>query len=78
MQLNLFDCEPGLMQALLEAAQWSPGEDFAQRCLLMALHRQAHGLAQHFSMDVFYKLPRWIDPQRVASLDELAQTLFAR
>ena len=82
IQLNLFDRDAALWSAFLEAAQWPLAPDFARRCLLMALRRQAHGLVQHFSMDVFYKLPGWFDGtdgtygRNVADLDALAEMLF--
>jgi aminoglycoside phosphotransferase (APT) family kinase protein len=78
IQLNLFDRDQELLRVMLAAAGWSPAPDFAERCLLMSLQRQAHGLAQHFSMDVFYKIPQWIAVDRVSSLEELAQRLFGK
>ena len=76
IQLNLFDRDFSLLQALLDAADWQPDVDFPYRCLTMALQRQAHGLTQHPSMDVFYKLPDWLDGAKVPDLESLAVTLF--
>ena len=42
------------------------------------LWRQAQGLAQHpLGMDVFHKLPTVLPVEQIATLDELAQALFA-
>ena len=76
IQLNLFDRDFSLLQALLEAADWQPDIDFPYRCLTMAVQRQAHGLTQHPSMDVFYKLPNWLDGTKVPDLETLAVKLF--
>ena len=46
--------------------------DFTQRALALALHRQAQGLIQHPTMDVFHKLPRLLPSGGVATLDALA------
>ncbi len=76
IQLNLLDRDFSLLQALLEAAEWQPVQDFPHRCLIMALQRQAHGLVQHPSMDVFYKLPGWLGNANIPDLDTLAAALF--
>ena len=77
LHLDLFDGDKALLCAFLEASQWEAGADFARKALSLALHRQAEGLAQHPRMDVFHKLPLLLPPSGAASLDELANALFA-
>ena len=77
LHLDLFDCDKLLLRAFLEASDWPVTKDFAQKAMGLALYRQAHGLAQHHTMDVFYKLPALVPMQDIGSLDELATELFA-
>jgi aminoglycoside phosphotransferase (APT) family kinase protein len=77
MHLDLFDNNKGLLRTFLEASSWPAGEDFARRALGYALYRQAHGLTQHHSMDVFYTIPERFPLQQIATLHELADTLFS-
>lgn len=51
--------------------------DFAQRALGQALYRQAIGLMQHHSMDVFEPVAAILPLDDMATLDELATALFA-
>jgi aminoglycoside phosphotransferase (APT) family kinase protein len=74
---DLFDCDKSLLRAFLEGADWPVGEDFAQRALGLALHRQAVGRAQHHTMDVFEPVAARFPLQDVATLDDLANELFA-
>ncbi|MDE0658524.1 MAG: hypothetical protein OXI79_02630 [Gammaproteobacteria bacterium] len=48
----------------------------AHRALTDAFHRQAVGLAQHRTMDVFYKVPGFVALEDIETLDELADALF--
>ena len=77
LHLDLFDNDKALLRTFLEASDWPVAEDFAQKAMAFALYRQAHGLAQHHSMDVFYKLPALLPLQEIGTLDELAAELFA-
>lgn len=78
LHLDLFACDRTLLRAFLEAAAWPAGSDFAPRSMAMALWRQAHGLAQHATMDVFYRLRSFVPRlDAIVSLDELADALFA-
>jgi aminoglycoside phosphotransferase (APT) family kinase protein len=77
LHLDLFDGEPALLRAFLDASGWSVADDFAHKALGLALYRQAHGLTQHHTMDVFYKLPRLFALQDIATLDALAAAVFA-
>lgn len=74
---DTFDCDKALLRAFLDACDWPVERDLPQRALALALHRQAVGLAQHPTMDVFEPVAaRWPLPD-LASLDELARELFA-
>jgi hypothetical protein len=77
LHLDMFDGEPGLLRAFLDASGWPIAADFARKALGLALYRQAQGLAQHHTMDVFHKLPARLPLQDIATLDELAATIFA-
>ena len=77
LHLDLFDGDKALLRAFLEASCWQADPDWTHKALALALHRQAQGLIQHRTMDVFHKLPRLLPPSGVATLDELANRLFA-
>lgn len=49
---------------------------FAHQALTCAFHRQAVGLAQHRTMDVFHKVPDLVALEDIETLDELAEALF--
>ena len=74
---DAFDCDRSLLRAFLRAYRWPVHEDFAHRALSCALTRQAVGLQQHRSMDVFEPIAARFPPEDVATLDELAHLLFA-
>lgn len=50
---DLFACDKALLRVFLKASGWPLAKDFPLRALGLALQRQAVGLAQHHSMDVF-------------------------
>lgn len=77
LHLDTFDGDKGLLRAFLAASDWPIARDFAQKGLAHALYRQAFGLVQHHSMDVFYKLPDRLPLQEIETLDQLALELFA-
>lgn len=74
---DTFACDKALFAAFLDASDWPMAEDFAQKALGLALHRQAIGLAQHHTMDVFEPIAARFPVQDIATLDELATELFA-
>lgn len=74
---DLLGCDTALFRAFLEASDWPVGKDFPRRALGFALHRQAVGLAQHPSIDVFMPIAARFPLQGIGSLDELATVLFA-
>ncbi len=76
LHLDLFDCDRTLLHAFLRASDWPVASDFAAKAMGMALCRQWHGVAQHHSMDVFYKLPALVPLAEIATLDKLAVALF--
>ncbi len=77
LHLDLFDGDKALLRAFLEASGWQAGPDFAHKALALALHRQAQGLMQHPTMDVFHKLPHLLSAEGATTLDQLANRLFA-
>jgi aminoglycoside phosphotransferase (APT) family kinase protein len=77
LHLDTFDGDKGLLRAFLAASDWPVAGDFAQKGLAHALYRQAFGLVQHHSMDVFYKLPDQLSLQEIETLEQLAEILFA-
>ncbi len=74
---DMFGCDKKLFRVFLEASGWPAGEDFPRRALGQALQRQAIGLAQHHTMDVFEPIAARHPLRDMRSLDELATTLFA-
>ena len=73
---DLFGCDKTLFRVFLDACGWPMGEDFPRQTLGHALHRQAVGLAQHHSMDVFEPIAEALPLADIATLDELAIELF--
>ncbi|MFJ4922106.1 phosphotransferase family protein [Streptomyces sp. NPDC088725] len=73
----LFNCDKTLLRAFLEAAEWPASGDFPRQCLGLALHRQAAGIAQHHSFDLFEPIAALFPLQDLATLDALAAELFA-
>jgi len=73
----MFDCAKALFRTFLEASDWPVGKDFPTRTLGMALHRQAIGLMQHHTMDVFEPIAALLLLEDIGMLDELAAELFA-
>jgi hypothetical protein len=45
--------------------------------MALALYRQAYGVVQHHTMDVFYNLAALLPLPDIDTLDELATELFA-
>ena len=76
LHLDLFDGDKTLLRAFLDASDWPVTADFARRAMGQALIRQAHGISQHRTMDVFYKLPNFARAQHTGTLQDLAEALF--
>ena len=74
---DLFGCDEVLLRVFLEASDWPVGEGFPRQALGLALYRQAAGLAQHHTMDVFEPIAARLPLRDVATLDDLASALFA-
>ncbi len=74
---DLFGCDRALFDAFLEASGWPIGPEFPRLALGHALHRQTVGFAQHHSMDVFEPIAARYPLQDFATLDDMANALFA-
>ena len=74
---DMFHCDKALLQVFLEASVWPVGKDFPRQALGLALYRQAQGLAQHHTMDVFEPIAALLPLQEIGTLDDLATELFA-
>lgn len=74
---DMFRCDKNLLRVFLEAADWPAVDDFPRQALGMALHRQAVGLAQHHTVDVFMPIAERFPLHAIPTLDDLAATLFA-
>ncbi|MDF1653781.1 MAG: aminoglycoside phosphotransferase family protein [Coxiellaceae bacterium] len=72
-----FPCDKELLHTLLNASNWPITESFARQSLGLALYRQAVGLTQHHTFDVFYKIPDVVSLDEIKNLDQLAEILFA-
>jgi len=74
---DVFACDKALLRVFLDACDWPVTRDFPRRALGLALYRQAVGLAQHHTMDVFEPVAALLPLEDFATLDELAHELFA-
>ncbi len=74
--LDTFDWDKRLLKTVLETSNWPLKKNFSKQALGLALYRQAVGLTQHNSFDVFYKLPNILPLENITTLDELAAILF--
>jgi hypothetical protein len=74
---DMFDCDKALLRVFLEASDWPVGKDFPRQALGLALYRQALGLAQHLTIDVFEPIAGLLPLQDIGTLDDLATELFA-
>lgn len=74
---DLFGCDKTLLRVFLEAGNWPVDDDFPQQTLGLALRRQAIGLTQHHTMDVFEPIAALLPLRDIGTLDELATELFA-
>ncbi|WP_419419763.1 phosphotransferase [Legionella sp. D16C41] len=74
--LDTFNWDKELLKIVLNSANWPVKKNFAKQALGLALYRQAVGLTQHSSFDVFYKLPNLLPLEDIATLEDLADILF--
>lgn len=74
--MDTFNWDKGLLKSMLDAYGWNINHNFAQKSLCLSLYRQAVGLTQHTTFDVFYKLPYIYNLDAIKDLDELSETLF--
>ncbi|SCF82047.1 phosphotransferase family protein [Streptomyces sp. Ncost-T10-10d] len=73
---DVFRCDKTLLRAFLDAGEWPVEKDFARQAMGLALHRQARGVAQHHTMDVFEPVAALLPLQDIATLGDLAAELF--
>lgn len=73
---DVFDCDKDLLRVFLDASDWPVTADFAQRALAFGLRRQAIGLAQHHSIDVFQPIAAKFPLDRIETLETLADLVF--
>ena len=74
---DMFGCDKALLRVFLDACDWPVGRDFPRQALGLALYRQAVGLAQHHTMDVFEPIAVAFALEEFGTLDDLATELFA-
>ena len=74
---DLFHCDASLLRVFLEASDWPVTADFPRLALGHALYRQAVGLTQHHTIDVFQPVAARFLLGEISTLGELADTLFA-
>jgi hygromycin-B 7''-O-kinase len=74
---DTFACDRRLLRAFLDAYGWSIDDGFPHKALGHALYRQAIGLTQHPTIDVFEPIAERFPLEDIATLDELAIELFA-
>jgi hypothetical protein len=74
---DMFNCDKSLLRVFLEASDWPVSSDFPRQAMGLALHRQAVGLTQHTTMDVFEPIAALLPLHNIATLDDLATELFA-
>jgi hygromycin-B 7''-O-kinase len=74
---DMFDCDMVLLRVFLDASEWPVDKNFPRKALGLALYRQAVGLAQHHTMDVFEPVAALLPLHDIGTLDELAFQLFA-
>ena len=74
---DMFGCDKALLRVFLAASDWPVSNDFPRQALGLALRRQAVGLAQHPTMDVFEPIAARLPLQEIATLDDLATELFS-
>ena len=73
---DMFACDAALLRVFLDGYGWPPAPGFPRKALAQALRRQAVGLAQHHTMDVFQPIAAKLPLQQIATLDDLALSLF--
>ncbi len=74
--LSHFPGDRELLHTLLQAAEWPITPHFATQSLGLSLYRQAVGLTQHRTFNIFYQLEHLFPFQAIRTLDEFAEHLF--
>ncbi|MDX6552635.1 MAG: hygromycin-B 7-O-kinase [Gaiellales bacterium] len=73
---DTFECDRALLRVFLDACNWPAAADFPRQALGHALRRQAVGLLQHHTIDVFEPIAALFPLGDIATLDDLATVLF--
>jgi hygromycin-B 7''-O-kinase len=73
---DVFRCDKQLLRTFLDASEWPVEKGFARQAMGMTLHRQARGVLQHHTMDVFEPVAQVLPLPDIATLDDLAKELF--
>lgn len=73
---DMFDCDKSLLRVFLEASHWPMDRNFPRQALGLALQRQAIGLSQHRTMDVFEPIAALLPLREIGTLQQLALALF--
>ena len=76
LYFEMFQCNKELLRVFLDGSDWPVGRDFPRQALGLALYRQAVGLAQHRTFDVFEPVGDLLPLQDISTIDELATELF--
>jgi len=74
---DLLACDGDAFRVFLDAAAWPAYDDLPRRALAGGIRRQALGLVQHRTIDVFMPIAERFPLGEIATLDDLAETLFA-
>jgi len=74
---DMFGCDKALLRVFLETSEWPVDSGFPRQALGLALYRQAVGLAQHHTMDVFEPIAALLPLENIGTLDDLATELFS-
>ena len=77
LHFGAFSGNRDLLRAFLETSEWPIANDFAIKSLGLALCRQASGISQHHTFDVFHALPSLKRLDGIGTLEDLAVELFA-
>ncbi|MBX2802921.1 MAG: phosphotransferase [Myxococcales bacterium] len=76
LHVHTFDADHTLLRDCLEAMEWEVDDDFPRRVLGRAFERQAVGLVQHRSFDLFHQVAEQVSLHEIHTLEALAMALF--
>jgi Ser/Thr protein kinase RdoA (MazF antagonist) len=73
---DLCGCDATLFRAFLDGYGWRVEDGFPDRALAWALRRQAVGMTQHRTIDVFMDPADVFPMEEMATLEEVAEAMF--